>query len=158
MAEPPSGPHTQMRGPEAGPERSSAILYGKGCATARTPMTRVRHFRELGCWQLACELKAALGRFVEGPQVQRDFTFCSQVRDAAASLPRTIAEGFGRRTRAEFALSLDSARASLGECQAYVQDALDHGYLSPDDFKTLSTLAERTCGAVAELQRRLGTP
>ena len=121
-------------------------------------MTRVRHFRELGCWQLACELKAALRRFVEGPEVQRDFTFCSLVRDAAASLPRTIAEGFGRRTRAEFALSLDGARALLGECQAHVQDALDRGYLSPADFKTLSALAERTCGAVAELQRRLGTP
>ncbi|MBI4203634.1 MAG: four helix bundle protein [Betaproteobacteria bacterium] len=118
-------------------------------------MAGARHFRELVCWKLACELKIALYSFVERPQVQRDFRFCSQVRDAAASAPRNIAEGFGRRTHADFAHFLDVARASLGECQNHLQDAVDRGYLSGDDFETLNTLAERACGAVAGLQRYL---
>jgi four helix bundle protein len=114
-----------------------------------------RHFRDLVCWQLAHELKIALYRFVEQPQVTRDFKFCSQVRDAAASAPRNIAEGFGRRTHADFAHFLDVARASLGECQNHLQDAVDRGYLTADEFKTMNALAERACGAVAGLQRYL---
>lgn len=118
-------------------------------------MAGARHFRELVCWQLARELKIALYRFVETPQVRRDFKFYNQVRDAAASAPRNIAEGFGRRTHADFAHFLDVARASLGECQSHLQDAVDRGYLTADDFKTMNTLAERACGAVAGLQRYL---
>jgi len=94
-------------------------------------------------------------QFLERPQVKRDFRFCSQVRDAAASAPRNIAEGFGRRTHADFAHFLDVARASLGECQNHLQDAVDRSYLSPDEFNNLNTLAERACGAVAGLQRHL---
>lgn len=118
-------------------------------------MAGARHFRELVCWQLACELKLALYRFAETPQVQQDFRFSSQVRDAAASAPRNIAEGFGRRTHPDFARFLDVARASLGECQNHLVDAVDRGYLSPDDFQAMNALAERTCGAVAGLQRYL---
>ena len=94
-------------------------------------------------------------QFLESRQVKRDFRFCSQVRDAAASAPRNIAEGFGRRTHADFAHVLDVARASLGECQNHLQDAVDRSYLSPDEFNSLNALAERACGAVAGLQRHL---
>jgi four helix bundle protein len=118
-------------------------------------MAGARHFRELVCWQLSRELKIAMYQFLERPQVKRDFRFCSQVRDAAASAPRNIAEGFGRRTHADFAHFLDVARASLGECQNHLQDAVDRSYLSPDEFNNLNTLAERACGAVAGLQRHL---
>ena len=114
-----------------------------------------RHFRELVCWQLAQELKIELYRFLEGPQVKKDFKYYDQVRDAAASAPRNIAEGFGRRTHAEFARYLDIARGSLAECQNHLQDGFDRGYLDTADFKRLNTLSERTCGAVAGMQRYL---
>lgn len=118
-------------------------------------MAGARHFRELDCWQLATELKLALYQLAERPTVRKDFRFYNQLRDAAASAPRNIAEGFGRRTHPDFAHYLDVARASLGECQNHLQDAVDRGYLNADDFQTMNTLAERTCGAVAGLQRYL---
>ena len=118
-------------------------------------MAGARHFRELVCWQLAQELKVAVYRLAEQPPLKNDFRFSGQFRDAAASAPRNIAEGFGRRTHADFAHFLDVARASLGECQNHLQDAVDRGYLSPNDFTTLNALAERACGAVAGLQRYL---
>jgi four helix bundle protein len=114
-----------------------------------------RHFTELVCWQLARDLKIALYSFTERPQVRRDFKFYEQVRDAAASAPRNIAEGFGRRTHADFARFLDVARASLGECQNHLHDAVDRGYLTAVDFDELNQLANRACGAVAALQRYL---
>jgi four helix bundle protein len=114
-----------------------------------------RHFRELVCWQLAQELKLALYQVIETPTIRKDVRFYEQVRDAAASAPRNIAEGFGRRTHAEFARYLDITRGSLAECQNHLQDCVDRGYLAEAEFKRLNTLAERTCGAVARLQRYL---
>ena len=80
-------------------------------------MSGARHFRELVCWQLANELKLGIYRLAEQPPVKRDFKFYDQIRDAAASAPRNIAEGFGRRSHADFARFLDVARGSLAESQ-----------------------------------------
>jgi len=59
-------------------------------------MAGARHFRELVCWQLARELKITLYQFAEQPKVRKDFMVYSQVRNAAASAPRNIAEGHCR--------------------------------------------------------------
>ena len=79
-------------------------------------MAGVRHFRELVCWQLSRELKLAVYEFIERPHIRKDFKFCDQLREAARSAPRNIAEGFSRRTHADFARLLDIARGSLAEC------------------------------------------
>src|SRR5688500_17539364 len=118
-------------------------------------MPGARHFQELDCWQRAIELKLELYQLTERPSVRANLKFRDQLREAAASAPRIIAEGFGRRTNADFANYLDIARGSLGECQNLLQDAVDRAYLNPEDFKTLSALAARTSGAVAALQRWL---
>jgi len=114
-----------------------------------------RHFTELVCWQLARELKLDVYRIARRPVVNGDVRFCSDLRDAAASAPRNIAEGFGRRTHAEFARFLDVARASLMECQNHLEDAVDRHYIARDECDQLLTLARRTGGAVAALQRYL---
>ena len=118
-------------------------------------MAGARHFRELVCWQLAYELKKELSHIAAFARGKGDFRFCEQLRDAARSAPRNIAEGFGRRTHAEFARFLDVARGSLDECQNHLQDALDEGYVEQSEYERLVTLAKRTSGAVAGLQRYL---
>jgi four helix bundle protein len=117
-------------------------------------MAGARHFRELNCWQLARELKMGLYGLVERPAIKNDVRFYEQVRTQRLR-HLEIAEGFGRRTHAEFARYLDIARGSLAECQNHLQDCVDRGYLEEAEFKRLNTLAERTCGAVARLQRYL---
>ena len=87
--------------------------------------------------------------------MKRDLKFHDQIRDGAASPPRNIAEGFGRRSHADFARFLDVARGSLAESQNHLRDAVDRGYLSEAEFKPMDQLADRACGAVAALQRYL---
>jgi len=125
------------------------------CRALWDPVSGARHFRELVCWQLANELKLGIYRLAEEPQVKRDFKFYDQIRDAAASAPRNIAEGFGRRSHADFARFLDVARGSLAESQNHLQDAVDRGYLDEREFKRLNGLSERACAAVARLQQYL---
>jgi four helix bundle protein len=118
-------------------------------------MAGARRFQDLVCWQLAREFKIAVYQFAETPSLKRDYKFYAQIRDAAASPPRNIAEGFGRRSHADFARLLDVARASLAESQNHLIDAIDRGYLEDAEFRTMNSLAERTCGAIAALQRYL---
>jgi len=133
------------------------LCPGAPCAS-RTGMAGATHFRELTCWQLAHELKLAVYRVADSPMVRGDVRFREQLMHAAASGPRNIAEGFGRRTHRDFAQFLDVARGSLMECQNHLQDAVDRQYLDPADFGRLESLAQRACGAVARLQKYLRGP
>lgn len=92
-------------------------------------MARARHFRDLDCWQLAHELTLDTYRFVEATNAKKDLRFRDQIKDAAASAPRNIAEGFGRRTHREFAHYLDIARGSLMECQNHCKTPSTAGTL-----------------------------
>ena len=118
-------------------------------------MAGARHFTELDCWQLSNDLKLEIYRVSERPTLKRDRDYYGQIRDAAASGPRNIAEGFARHTDADFARFLDIARASLTECQNHLQDGVDRGYFSERECDDLVVLAKRACGAVAGLQRHL---
>jgi four helix bundle protein len=121
-------------------------------------MAGARHFRELICWQLSYKLKLGIYEFAEQPCVKSDVRFYEQIRDAAASAPRNIAEGFARRSHVDFARFLDIARASLAESQNHLQDAVDRHYLDQEEFKRLNSLSERASAAVARLQRYLRGP
>lgn len=118
-------------------------------------MAGVRHFSELQCWQLSHELKLGMYDLSERPAVKRDLRFYGQIRDSAASAPSNIAEGFGRRTHADFARFLDIARGSLNESQNHLRDAVDRGYLGKDEFERLYRTSKRAAAATAALQRYL---
>ena len=118
-------------------------------------MAGVRHYRDLECWQLARSLKVRIFTFTGRRPASGDFEYVRQIRDAARSGPRNIAEGFGRRTHADFARFLDVARASLMECQNHLDDAVDSEYLGRAEANEMIVLAKRAGGAVAALQRYL---
>jgi four helix bundle protein len=118
-------------------------------------MAGVRRFEDLDCWKLANELKLAVYELLERPHIRTDREFCDDVRDAVKSAPANIAEGFGRRTDAEFARFLDIARGSLNECRNHIGDARDLKYIDEKERSALDVLASRALGAIAGLQRYL---
>ena len=59
-------------------------------------MAGARSFTDLHRWKLANELKLDVYAVIKSPAVERDCEFRNQIRNAAASAPRNIAEGFGR--------------------------------------------------------------
>ena len=87
--------------------------------------------------------------------MRRDFKYLDQVRDSAASGPSNIAEGFGRRSNAEFLHYLDIARGSLNEVQNHLKDGVHRRYIEEQEFKELLTLNRRALGALARFQRYL---
>jgi four helix bundle protein len=112
-------------------------------------------YEELACWQLGEELKRGLFAVAANPRARQDRRFCDQVRDAASSVPRNVAEGFGRKSDPDFVRYLGYARGSLNECQNELRDAREHGYVGTDEYRRLMVLSRRIGGAIAGLQRYL---
>jgi len=118
-------------------------------------MAGVWRFEDFDCWKLSTELKLAVYELSERPHIKTDRDFCDQIRQAVASAPANIAEGFGRGSDTEFARFFDFARGSLNECRSHITDARDRKFIDEEERNALDALACRAVGAVAGLQRYL---
>src|SRR5947207_15701402 len=98
---------------------------------------------DLIVWQLATKLKREVYAFTAKPPASRDFKYRDQIRDAAASVTRNTAEGFGLFRLRQFKNFLGIAAASLHEVKDELPDGVDRGYLSTDDHVRLLRLTLR---------------
>ena len=119
-----------------------------------------RRFTEIRAWQLSMELEREFSAILARRPGCADLRFCDDARDAAASSPRNIAEGFGRCGHREFARFVNIAHASQCETQTNLLIARNRGYLSPSEFDRLWSLSEEmiatTVGLLKSLRRRAG--
>jgi len=109
-------------------------------------------YRELECWQLADDLQRRIVALTASTRAARDFKFCDQIRDASLSVSSNIAEGFARRTPADFARFLTIAKGSLAETQVQLRSGFDRGYFDQDAVVELLKLAAR-CDRVTSALR-----
>jgi four helix bundle protein len=116
-----------------------------------------RSFTELNAWKLANELKIGVYALIRSGGASRDLDFRDQIRNAAASAPRNIAEGFGRYAPKDFSQYLRIANGSLMETSNHLQDGIDRGYFEADAVAPLQTLARRASAATTRLIRYLQT-
>jgi 23S rRNA-intervening sequence protein len=69
-------------------------------------MGAARRYEELIVWQLAVALRDRILDLTRAGPAARDWKFHSQIRDAVASPPRNLAEGFGHFDPREFMASI----------------------------------------------------
>jgi four helix bundle protein len=117
----------------------------------------VRSYTDLDAWRLANELKLGVYALIETDKVRRDEDFYRQIRNAASSAPRNIAEGFGRYQPAEFSQYLRIANGSLLETANHIQDGRDRGYFDTRSVEPLLALVRRASAATTRLLRYLRT-
>ena len=101
-------------------------------------------------WQLAVRIRDRIDQLTDTATVSRDFKFRDQIRDASASAPRNISEGFLRFNPAEFAYFMNVARSSLGETQNHLLHGKERKYFNEKDFRELWRL---TCRALKAANR-----
>ena len=122
-------------------------------------MVLVERFEDLIAWQKARELRREVFRCTKRSEFMRDIDLRRQVRRAAVSVEFNIAEGFERGSNAEFAQFLVVARGSAGELRAQLWVALDEGYITQEEFETLTSAANEVSlilgGLRASVQRAL---
>src|SRR5207248_11252519 len=103
------------------------------------------------------DLKLGVYRLTDGGTVMKDFDYRDQLRDAAASGPRNIAEGFGRYEPAQFRSFLDIAIGSIYETSHHLRDGIDRRHFTAADIAALLVLAKRASSASIGLKRHLRT-
>lgn len=95
-------------------------------------MALVTQFEDLECWKLARLYVKKIYLNTSREQLNNDFGFQSQIRNAAVSIMNNIAEGFGRLSKKEFKRFLDIALGSLAETKSMTYIAYDLAYFSED--------------------------
>jgi four helix bundle protein len=114
-----------------------------------------RSFRDFGAWQLAYALRRAMLPLCRRILRAKDFKLHEQVREAARSAPRNIAEGFARYKHKDFARFVRIAKASEVELLNHLEEAGDAGYLSEVERRTLEHAAKKAIKAANGLIRYL---
>ena len=85
----------------------------------------VRSFEDLDAWRSAHQLTLAVYRASKEFPKEEMFGLTSQVRRAAVSVEANLAEGFGRRSRRDFARFARISDGSLQEVRCLLKIAQD---------------------------------
>lgn len=89
-------------------------------------------YRDLIAWQKGIGLVAEIYKVTQAFPKEELYGLTSQLRRAAVSVPSNIAEGQGRKSKAEFRHFLHNAAGSLMEIETQLTIAKVLGYLSAD--------------------------
>lgn len=79
--------------------------------------TPINSYRDLLVWQKSLDVALDVCELAAGLTGPRWFALSDQLRRSAISLPSNIAEGHGRRSRAEFVRFISIANGSLRELE-----------------------------------------
>ena len=89
-------------------------------------------YRDLIAWQKGIELVVAIYRITEIFPKEELYGLTSQLRRAAVSIPSNIAEGQGRKSKAEFRHFLHNAAGSLMEIETQLTISAVLGFLNQE--------------------------
>jgi len=109
----------------------------------------VRKFSELTCWKLARALQKEVFRLTSRPSFDRDRDLRDELRDAAGSARRNIAEGFGRRTHRDIANFFATSLTSLNEVEDELGEAVDNGHVTAEEIALALNLKKRASVATS---------
>ena len=118
-------------------------------------MAPFNEVRELAAWRLAHQMNLRVDVFLGCPEFRQHFKSCQQLRDAARSGPRNIAEGCARLKHKDFAQFVRNARDSEIQVLKHLTDAHDQRLISTDELLINKLLAKRALRAASGLIRYL---
>ena len=117
-------------------------------------------FRDLIAWQKAMALVTEVYQVTEYFPRREMYGLTRQVREAAVSAPSNIAEGKGRKTKKDYVSFLYRARGSLLETETQLEVGRNLGFLSPDEFTRVLSIAQEAGrvlnGLISDIERQIG--
>lgn len=106
----------------------------------------MHNYKKLDIWNKAVDFAAEIYRFTKSFPKDEIYGLTSQLRRASVSISSNIAEGAGRNSDKEFRHFLNISFGSCSEIETQLTIAHKLGYISHEDFSTLSN-------GVIELQK-----
>ena len=108
----------------------------------------LNNYKELNVWQKSYELCLKIyGITTKFPNDER-YGLTSQVRRSAVSIPSNIAEGYGRKTTADYIRMLYISYGSVCELETQILLAGDLGFIEKDKSEPIKK-------DIAEIERML---
>ena len=89
----------------------------------------LKSYRELKVWEKSYDLCVKIYRRTKGFPSEERYVLTSQIRRSALSIPSNIAEGYGRKTKADYIRILYIAYGSVCELDTQILLAGDLNYL-----------------------------
>jgi four helix bundle protein len=89
----------------------------------------LKNYKELNVWQKSYKLCLDVYRITAGFPKEEKFGLTSQVRRSAVSVPSNIAEGYGRKTTADYVRYLYIAYGSNCELETQMMLSRDLDYI-----------------------------
>lgn len=90
----------------------------------------LKNFKELKVWEKSYQLSLSIYKITSKYPDDEKFGLTSQIRRAAVSIPSNIAEGYGRRTRADYIKFLHIAYGSCCELETQMLISIDLNYMN----------------------------
>ena len=97
----------------------------------------LKSFRELKVWQKSYDLCLDVFRITKNFPGEERYVLSSQMRRSALSIPSNIAEGYGRKTRADYIRILYIAYGSACELDTQISLSGDLNYLQMTEIENI---------------------
>lgn len=97
-------------------------------------MTIMKGYQDLLIWQVGMDLVEKIYRLSDGFPPHERFGLTSQMRRAVVSIPSNIAEGYRRKTDADFLQFLHITFGSASEIETQTLIALRLNYYSKEEY------------------------
>ena len=124
-------------------------------------MDKVQGFKDLFAWQKAMRLVESVYRLSACFPAKEQFGLTAQLRRAAVSIPSNVAEGHGRRARADYIRFLDIARGSANEVETQLLLAEQLGLIGKGAAGECLSLCDEVQriikGLILSLERKRGS-
>ncbi|MFH0763878.1 MAG: four helix bundle protein [Candidatus Omnitrophota bacterium] len=112
-------------------------------------------FKDLIAWQKAYKLTLEIYKITKNFPREEQYGLSAQMRRAAVSVVSNIAEGYGRKGRAEYINFLSMAYASLSELETQLLLSKDLEYIKEENLKEPLILKDEVGGMLFSMQQKL---
>jgi four helix bundle protein len=99
----------------------------------------LKNYKELKAWQKAYAFCMVAYKVTSTFPVEEKYGLTSQIRRSAVSIPSNIAEGYGRKTTADYIRMLYIAYGSLCELETQLMIANDLNYLKTGEHDRMQS-------------------
>ena len=120
-------------------------------------MAVAKSFRDLNVYRLAREAARTVFRVSKSFPKEERFSLTDQIRRSSRAVNAMLAEAWARRRyKAAFINKIDEALGEAMETQAWLDHALDSGYLPQADFEALDASFRSVSAMLARMIDRAG--
>jgi four helix bundle protein len=100
-------------------------------------MALIKRYEDLNAWQRAYEVALEVDRLTNESSFDKKWSIKDQMLRSSLSISSNIAEGFGRKSKKDFARFLLIAMGSTEELRSQIRFARDTGLIKDSDFNSV---------------------